>query len=273
MFSLGISWKAPWVLGQVCQRWRKVVMSTPYLWNVVELRYPGRRDSEGLLNYRCCPSFLGLVQRRLERASEPFRTEFYFQLLPLLTNVRECSLEPISFHEEFPLEASTPVAVTLSKLHRLTLTGPNAEGVDILCGYLELPALKTLRFEDHDLGSIPISCVRHSRKLGELILKGRDVDIEPCELLWGFARPYLRNIRRVEVDFGSGRATNEECSGSSRAVTGASELEKRVFRALRWTKDSTSSCYHPDLSSVVVCGRKWEWRWGEGSTGGVWCAV
>ncbi|KAF9251435.1 hypothetical protein L218DRAFT_1082571, partial [Marasmius fiardii PR-910] len=70
--------KAPWVLGQVCQRWKKVVMSTPYLWNVVELRYPGRRDSEGLLNYRCCLSFLGLVQRRVERAVRTLSYRFLF---------------------------------------------------------------------------------------------------------------------------------------------------------------------------------------------------
>ncbi|KAG7090443.1 hypothetical protein E1B28_009561 [Marasmius oreades] len=87
-------------------------------------------------------------------SSAVFRTDFYFQILPLLKNVQECSLVPISFHTE------TYRSLTLPKLHRLVFTGPK-HGIATLTDYLDLPALRSLRFDNLALPEIRICPIRH----------------------------------------------------------------------------------------------------------------
>ncbi|KAF9258742.1 hypothetical protein L218DRAFT_964230 [Marasmius fiardii PR-910] len=138
--------KAPWVLGQVCRRWKDVALSTPDLWKVVDVNWNGTRGLKG----RSHTFMANLLSLRLQRAkNQPLSVSLNCfscrrRIPPLLFS--KCShwvnlTVYIPFELHFGFKSYCGMLHNLSTLHlHLEMRLHN----DLLFGVHNAPNLRTL---------------------------------------------------------------------------------------------------------------------------------
>ncbi|KAF9258117.1 hypothetical protein L218DRAFT_1080584 [Marasmius fiardii PR-910] len=177
---------------------------------------------------------------------------FYFQILPLLENVRVCRLEPMGTH------AVTEDTLILHRLHSLVFTGRNTEGMATLSKYLLLPALRNLRLEDIGSQGVIDTVIRHSGGLEVLVFDGVDISVK--ELVQILGLPCLLNLHTLKILQPRVMSHNQMITfgGNGLGLLVASE---ELLYALSTMKNPAGVVYLPNLRHIVLRSNRGEWCW------------